>query len=65
MDETRTPTFPVTLHRGEPQAILLAEALLADVLLIDEQLGRTILKFFSTFSFFEASEYLLQFSERP
>jgi predicted nucleic acid-binding protein len=40
--ETRTPTFPVTLHRGERQAILLAEELGADVLLIDEQIGRTI-----------------------
>ena len=34
--------FPVTLHRGEREAILLAEALRADVLLIDEQVGRTI-----------------------
>jgi predicted nucleic acid-binding protein len=42
VDETRIPTFPVTLHRGERQAILLAEALRADVLLIDEQIGRTI-----------------------
>ena len=42
VDETRMPTFPVTLHRGERQAILLAEALPADVLLIDEQVGRTI-----------------------
>jgi len=42
VDETRMPTFPVTLHRGERQAILLAEALRADVLLVDEQVGRTI-----------------------
>src|SRR5215470_12575568 len=42
VDETGMPTFPVTLHRGERQAILLAEALRADVLLIDEQIGRTI-----------------------
>jgi predicted nucleic acid-binding protein len=42
VDETRMPTFPVTLHRGERQAILLAEALRADVLLVDEQIGRTI-----------------------
>ena len=42
VDETRMPTFSVTLHRGERQAILLAEALPADVLLIDEQVGRTI-----------------------
>jgi len=34
--------FPVTLHRGEREAILLAETLRADVLLIDEQIGRTI-----------------------
>jgi len=42
VDETRMPTFPVTLHRGERQAILLAEELRADVLLIDEQIGRSI-----------------------
>jgi predicted nucleic acid-binding protein len=30
------------LYRGEREAILLAEALHADVLLIDEQVGRTI-----------------------
>jgi predicted nucleic acid-binding protein len=30
------------LHRGEREAILLAEALRADVLLVDEQVGRTI-----------------------
>ena len=42
VDETRIPMFPMTLHRGERQAILLAEALRADVLLIDEQIGRTI-----------------------
>lgn len=40
--ESQTTTFPVTLHRGERQSILLAEALRADVLLIDEQIGRTI-----------------------
>ncbi len=40
--ETQATTFPVALHRGERQAILLAEALRADVLLIDEQIGRTI-----------------------
>jgi predicted nucleic acid-binding protein len=39
---TQTTTFPVTLHRGERQAILLAEALRAGVLLIDEQIGRAI-----------------------
>jgi predicted nucleic acid-binding protein len=42
VQETETTTFPVTLHRGERQSILLAEALRADVLLIDEQIGRTI-----------------------
>jgi predicted nucleic acid-binding protein len=42
VEETHTATFPVTLHRGERQAILLAEALRADALLIDEQIGRTI-----------------------
>jgi len=38
------PAFalPVTLHRGEREAVLLAEALRVDVLLIDEQVGRTI-----------------------
>jgi predicted nucleic acid-binding protein len=40
--ETGTAMFPVTLHRGEREAILLAEALRTDVLLIDEQIGRTI-----------------------
>jgi len=34
--------FPVSLHRGEREAILLAEAVHADVLLIDEQIGRTV-----------------------
>jgi predicted nucleic acid-binding protein len=42
VQENQTTTFPVTLHRGERQFILLAEALRADVLLIDEQIGRTI-----------------------
>jgi predicted nucleic acid-binding protein len=42
VNETDAASFPVTLHRGERQAILLAEALRADVLLIDEQLGRTV-----------------------
>jgi predicted nucleic acid-binding protein len=41
VQETQTRTFPVTLHRGEREAILLTEALRADVLLIDE-IGRTI-----------------------
>lgn len=35
-------TWPVTLHRGEREAILLTEALRPDVLLIDEQVGRVI-----------------------
>ncbi|HEV2991892.1 MAG TPA: DUF3368 domain-containing protein [Candidatus Angelobacter sp.] len=42
VQQTQATTFPVTLHRGEREAILLAEALQADVLLIDEQIGRTI-----------------------
>ncbi len=40
--ETPAAEFPVKLHRGEREAILLAEILAADVLLIDEQIGRTI-----------------------
>jgi predicted nucleic acid-binding protein len=32
----------MTLHRGQREAIVLAEILSADVLLIDEQVGRTI-----------------------
>jgi uncharacterized protein len=40
--ETNAAMFPVTLHRGERQSILLAEIRRADVLLIDEQIGRTI-----------------------
>lgn len=32
VQETATSTFPVALHRGEREAILLAEALRADVL---------------------------------
>jgi predicted nucleic acid-binding protein len=42
VQESHTTVFPVTLHRGEREAILLAETLRADVLLIDEQIGRTI-----------------------
>jgi predicted nucleic acid-binding protein len=40
--ETQGTAFPVTLHRGEREAILLAEALRPDVILIDELVGRTI-----------------------
>jgi predicted nucleic acid-binding protein len=40
--ENRGTAFPVTLHRGEREAILLAEAVRPDVILIDEQVGRTI-----------------------
>jgi predicted nucleic acid-binding protein len=39
---TPSASFPVTLHQGEREAILLAESLLADVLLMDEQTGRAI-----------------------
>ena len=42
MQESQKTRFPATLHRGEREAILLAETLHADVLLIDEQIGRTI-----------------------
>lgn len=42
VQKTTATTFPVALHRGERETILLAEALSADVLLIDEQIGRTI-----------------------
>jgi predicted nucleic acid-binding protein len=41
VQESQKTTFPVTLHRGEREAILLAETLHADVLLIDERIGRT------------------------
>lgn len=34
--------LPATLHRGERQAILLAEVMKPDFLLIDERVGRTI-----------------------
>jgi len=40
--EIHETTFPVALHRGEREAILLAELLRPDVILIDEQIGRTI-----------------------
>jgi predicted nucleic acid-binding protein len=40
--KTQGATFPVTLHLGERDAILLAETLRPDVILIDEQAGRTI-----------------------
>jgi predicted nucleic acid-binding protein len=40
--ETQVTAFPITLHRGEREAILLAEALRPDVILIDEQIGRSI-----------------------
>lgn len=40
--EKADTVFPVTLHQGEREAILLAEALQSDVLLIDEQIGRNI-----------------------
>jgi predicted nucleic acid-binding protein len=40
--ETHETTFPVALNRGEREAILLAEMLRPDVILIDEQIWRTI-----------------------
>jgi predicted nucleic acid-binding protein len=40
--ESHETTFPVALHHGEREAILLAEKLHPDVILIDEQIGRTI-----------------------
>lgn len=40
--EAPASSFPVILHPGEREAILLAETLRADVLLIDEQVGRSI-----------------------
>ncbi len=40
--ETAATAFPVTLHRGERESILLAEIIRADVLLIDEHAGRSI-----------------------
>jgi predicted nucleic acid-binding protein len=40
--DTQETAFPVALHGGEREAILLAEMLHADVILIDEQVGRTI-----------------------
>lgn len=36
VQEAQAATFPVMLHRGEREAILLAEMLRSDVLLIDE-----------------------------
>ena len=42
VQEPQTATFPVVLHRGEREAILLAEALHTDAILIDEQVGRSI-----------------------
>jgi predicted nucleic acid-binding protein len=42
VDEPQEAIFPVALHRGERQAILLAETLRPDVILIDERIGRTI-----------------------
>lgn len=42
VDEVPASAFPVMLHCGEREAILLAELLRSDVLLIDEQIGRSI-----------------------
>jgi predicted nucleic acid-binding protein len=35
-------SFPVSLHRGEREAILPAEQIRPDILLIDDQIGRTV-----------------------
>lgn len=40
--KTQGVAFPLTLHLGEREAILLAETLRPDVILIDDQAGRTI-----------------------
>jgi len=40
--ENPASTFPVTLYRGERDAVTLAQTLPADVLLIDDHVGRTI-----------------------
>jgi hypothetical protein len=40
--EINPTMFPLALHQGEREAILLAEALRVDILLIDEQAGRNI-----------------------
>jgi predicted nucleic acid-binding protein len=42
VNESAAALDAVALHQGEREAILLAETLRADVLLIDEQIGRTI-----------------------
>jgi predicted nucleic acid-binding protein len=42
MVSDRQEAFPVTLHRGERDAILLAEMIQPDVILIDEQIGRLV-----------------------
>ena len=42
VQEAETAPFPVALHRGERQAILLASILKSDVLLLDDLAGRTI-----------------------
>ncbi|MGB9246017.1 MAG: hypothetical protein WCC03_21915 [Candidatus Acidiferrales bacterium] len=42
VSENQTIPVPVLLHRGELQAILLAEEVKPDILLIDDQAGRKI-----------------------
>jgi predicted nucleic acid-binding protein len=42
LEDPEANTFPVSLHRGERESILLAEIAQPDVVLIDEQLGRSI-----------------------
>src|SRR6202158_3159715 len=39
VQRTHTTAFPVTLHRGEREAILLADGLGAEGLLVDEGVG--------------------------
>jgi len=58
------------LHRGEREAILLAETLQADVLLIDEQIGRTIalgrnLPFSGTLGVLERADRMQLLSDFP
>ena len=42
VQDSQETAFPLPSHRGEREAILLAEMLRPDTILIDEQVGRTI-----------------------